>query len=192
MEVVKCFIDTETTGLNAYSNGIWQIAGVLDVEGTVIREFNYKTRPLPTDKIDQKALDVGGITKHDLDSFENSAAETLKELKILLGDYIDPFDTKSKMFFMAYNANFDQDFLRQWFRKLGDNYFGSWFWTPAIDVMALAGHYLMSERQKLVNFKLGTVAKHLELNIKTAKQHDALYDAQLTREIYLKVTQKEV
>ncbi len=195
MKVFKLFIDTETTGLSAYKNGIWQLAGVLDegehIPGTgCIREFNYKMRPLPTDKIDQKALEIGGITNRDLDNFEYSSAKALEEFKLLLGNYVEPFNPMDKMHFIAYNAKFDQDFIRQWFRKLGDRYFGSWFWTPTIDVMVLAGQYLMDERPKLPDFKLGTVAKYLGVEIETDKQHDALYDAKLTREIYLKVTQK--
>lgn len=47
----------------------------------------------------------------------------------------------------------------------GDKYFGSWFWSNSIDVMVLATPYLAAKRTEMENFKQGTVAKALGIQV---------------------------
>ena len=184
-KITKCFIDLETTGTNPYKHGVWQIAMIIERDGQ-LQEYNLKTQLLEGDVIDDKASAITGFNKADCE-FYDEASKVLKELKGILGLYIDAYDRKDKLFFIAYNAGFDYNFLRQWFYKQGDTYFGSWFWNPFLDCMTIAGHALMEERHKLEDFKLGTVAKYLNIAVVEEEQHDALYDVRLLREIYLAI-----
>ena len=108
------------------------------------------------------------------------------DLISFLGQFCDKYNARDKMIFSGYNAKFDQDFLREWFRKCGDNYFGSWFWSPPMDVMSIAIMRIKEKRPLMPNFKLGTVAKELGIEFKESELHDALCDIRLTMAIYKK------
>lgn len=112
-----------------------------------------------------------------------------EEFTNLLGKYVDKYDKTDKFFLCGYNnASFDNQFLRAWFVQNGDNYFGSWFWSSAIDVMVLAAQALMEQRHKMKDFKLRTVAEQLGIVIEEERLHDAMYDIVLTHEVYKRLT----
>ena len=50
--------------------------------------------------------------------------------------------------------------------------------------MVLATPYLAAQRSEMENFKQGTVAKALGIQIDDSKLHDALYDIQVCKAIY--------
>jgi DNA polymerase-3 subunit epsilon len=182
------FLDVETTGTNQVRNGIIQIGGVLcRREGdtfAALEEFELNVAPYPTDLIEDEALAVSGITRDQILLFEPPDV-VHKKLTDLFGKYCNKFDRKDKMVFVGYNASFDYGFLRRWFEKGGDKYFGSWFWHPPVDVMTLAMVQLAEVRQELADFKLGTVAARLHIPAEGA--HTALADARTARAIFEKV-----
>lgn len=177
-----CFIDVETTGLDPVKNGIIQISGDIFSDERLVVPFNFKVAPLPIDAISATALSVSGTTREDISGFP-----TPQKVKLLLTNIfakqVDKYDSKDKMFFIGYNAYFDMQFMREWFRKLGDTYFGSYFWYPPIDVMILAGYKLMSVRKDMPDFKLHSVAKQLGITVDSSRLHDAYYDIELTKQI---------
>lgn len=182
----RVFIDVETTGLDPAINGIVQISGLVEIDNKKEDVFNFTVKPLDDDIIEQSALDVNQITMDQINQFRHPLIVKNDVIKIL-SKHIDKYDTKDKAFFCAYNASFDYGFTRKWFEKQNDWYFGSFFWTPFIDIMTIAGEYLSDRRSLMPNFKLMTVALELGIEIDETKLHDALYDIELTREIYLKV-----
>ena len=101
-----------------------------------------------------------------------------------MGKYIEKFDRNDKFHFIAYNANFDDNFMRSFFKKNNDNYYGSWFYWPPLDVANLAGAYLANSRSKMINFKLMTVANFLGFEADSGKAHDALYDIETTIKVF--------
>ena len=164
------------------------------IDGKIEDEFNFKIKPFPNDSIDDEALKVNRIEKIAL------YLEPYKEPKVIYNEftailkkYIDKFEKTDKFYFIAYNASFDMDMLRTFFDKNGDKYFGSWFFFPYIDVMTIAAAALVRNRHTMTDFKLGTVAKELGLSVDESKQHDAMYDIKLTRDIMgvLRVRRKE-
>ena len=183
-----CFIDLETTGINQTRNGIIQIGGQIcrkESTGlTLLREFEFTVAPFPTDLVEDEALAVSGITRDQLAGFDPPAA-VHKRLTDLFGEYCNRFDKKDKMVFAGYNAPFDHGFLRKWFDKVGDKYFGSWFWHPPVDIMTLAMVHLADVRHDLADFKLGTVAAHM--GIPAQGLHTALHDATVARSIFERV-----
>lgn len=185
---VFCFIDVETTGKNQVRNGIIQIGGVIcRREGdalTVLQEFELNAAPFPADLIEDEALAISGITRDQLAHFDPPDVVHGK-LTEVLGKYCNKFDRRDKMVFAGYNASFDYGFLRRWFEKGGDKYFGSWFWHPPVDVMTLAMVHLAEVRQELADFKLGTVAARFQLTGEVA--HTALGDARTTKAIFERV-----
>lgn len=186
----KLFYDLETTGLDKVKNGIHQIAGCVEIDGEAVEWFDFKVKPLPTDEIDAKALEIAHVKLEDVLKYDE-AAEVHKKFTEMLGKYVNKFSKEDKFFLYGFNnKSFDDPFMREWFTKVGDKYYGSWFWNYSSDVMVLAVDELMADIPKMENFKLVTVAKHLGITIREDKLHDARYDIWLTREIYNRIKKK--
>ena len=56
--------------------------------------------------------------------------------------------------------------------------------------MTFAAIGLMRRRQELPNFKLTTVAQSFGIDVEEADAHDALYDVDLTRQIFRMLIEK--
>lgn len=176
------FVDTETTGIDPFRHAVVQIAGLIEVAGVEKERFDFRVRPMPGDAIDEEALRVNGLRREEVLKFP-PPREVHRQVTVLLQKYVDQYKRNDKFFFIGYNTRFDSDFLRRFFEKAGDKYFGSWFWAPPIDVMTLAAFVLAPERDRLPNFKLPTVAEYLGLKA-TGSLHDAQVDIELTRQLY--------
>lgn len=196
MNSVKLFFcDVETTGLDPVKNGLTQIAGeigYLSVEGGYETKtaFNYAVRPFPADEIAQSALDVQKKTREEIEAHP-PGKEVYGKLKGILEKHVSKYDPKDKLLFVGYNSPFDISFLRSFWTKCGDQYFGSLVWWPDVCVARLAAEKLKFDRDRFPNFKLETLARELgvlgEAEAKTL--HDASTDIRLTRDIYLKLIQ---
>lgn len=184
------FCDTETTGLDPKRHGITQIAGEIgELEGGAYKAlygFNYKVRPFDADVIEDEALRIQGRTREQIAGYD-LPHEAHKRLTETLESCIDKFDSKDKAFFIAYNSPFDNSFMREFWLKCGDHYFGSWFWNPDICVMRLAAQKLLPERLRIENFKLGTVARALGIDYDEKALHNAFTDVSITIQMYLKL-----
>jgi len=109
------------------------------------------------------------------------------ELMAVFNKHVSRFDKTDKFFLVGYNSNFDDTFLRQYFKNCGDDFYGSYIWWPTIDIASFAMEFLKEERHKFPNFKLTTVAKAIGINVDESKAHNALYDSHLARKIYRKM-----
>lgn len=176
-------LDLETTGLFAYRCGVIQLGGIVEIDGENFKEFNLKCRPFPDDVVEPKALEANGVTEHEISQFQ-SPQEAYSKFMDILSSVINKYDKKDKLVLACYNSQFDEDFLRKWMKKCGDSYFGSYFWTPSLCTMKLVFHHLIPERHMLPNFKLGTVAKALGIEVTGKGLHDALTDVRLSQAIY--------
>lgn len=180
------FLDIETTGIPCPASGLIQLSGIIEVDKEIRDTFDFHIQAFPNDAISDEALAVNGVTREELKQFTEPAA-VFREFVGLLGRHVDRYDRSDKFHMIAYNAKFDADHLRAWFEKNGDTYFGSWFWHPALDVMALTAAALMEKRSAMPNFKLPTVAQTLGLEVDEEKTHSAMYDVELTRCLYLRL-----
>ena len=186
------FYDLETSGIDYKQDAIIQFAGILtniseDGKVEVLDKFNYEMCPANGKRIDLASLDINGYTIDQLKTFKSSQDIYLEFIE-LLSKHCNKFNKLDKITLCGYNnLHFDNDFLRQWFIDCGDNYFGSWFWSNAIDVMSEAGLYFLHYRPAMMNFKLGTIAKYMDIDIDTNALHDGFYDIKLTMHIFLKL-----
>lgn len=179
------FIDTETTGDDRQKSGIWQIGGIIEC-GKRKEEFLFECDIFEQDTFDPKVTEITGITIEKLNKMEDPG-KVYDQFVDLLGRYVDKFDKTDKFQFIAYGADFDYDMLRTWFAKNDDDYFGSWFWHPALCMMYASAMHLREERSELKNFRLGTVAAYLGIKVDPTQAHNALYDARIAREIFYKL-----
>lgn len=181
------FFDLETTGIKYWRNGIHQISGEIVIDGQTKEFFNYKVQPNPVCEIEEEALRVCNVSREQIMAYA-PMRQVYAEFTAMLAKYVDKYDKKDKFFLVGYNnASFDNAFLKAFFVQNGDQYFYSWFWINAIDVMVLAAHKLMEERHTMKDFKLETVARHLGIELDSEKLHDAAYDIWLTKEVYTKL-----
>lgn len=181
------FYDLETTGVNYAVNGIHQLSAVVDINGEVVETINLKIRPFNEDVIEEKALEVGKVTKEMIMQYEPPLNQKAK-IDGLCSKYVDRFNKQDKFHLAGYNiAGFDNQFFRRYYEKCGDKYFGSNYWSDCLDVMVLASYKLQNHRHVLENFKLATVAKYCGIEVDDSATHDALYDVMLTRKIYYKL-----
>ena len=184
------FFDVETTGLIAGRNAIHQISGIVDIDGQVVDEFNYHVQPHAGAVIDPEALKVGGVTEAAIMDYPEPSI-VYKAMISRLSEHVNKFDKTDKLYLSGFNnARFDNEFLRAFWEKNNDKYFGSWFWPNPLDVMILASEAFIDVRPKMPNFKLATVARECGFAVLEAELHNSMYDVQLTREIYYHVQKK--
>lgn len=182
----KLYIDCETSGLDPKQNGLIQLACIIEIDGAVKDTFTQTCHPFQRDVIDDGALAANRMTREQVSKFLDP--NTAKNLFTrFLEKYVDRFNKQDKCHFIAYNARFDYDFMRAWFEKCNDKYFGSWCFFPPLDVMNLAAWLLLDKRSELPNFKLGTVANYLGVEVDANLQHDALYDVHLMMAVLAKL-----
>lgn len=190
-KIKKLFYDLETTGLDYKENAIHQISGCIEIDGTVIEEFNLKMKPYDGAVIVPKALEVSNVTMEMLESYEPSEV-VFNKFMAMIERHVNRYKRDDKFFLVGYNnCSFDNNFLRKWYEiHMKDDYFGSFFWPNTLDVMVLAAEYLLDKRTVMENFKLMTTARAVGLEIDESKLHDAKYDIELTRNIYRIVTNR--
>ena len=182
-QVKYFFVDTECTGVDPKKNGVIQIAGRIVINGKVVERFDIRAKPFPDDVIEDEALAVNGITREQMETFQ-APREAYRQLTAILSRHCDKFKRSDKFHFVGYFGDFDANMIRSWFEKNNDVYFGSWFWSPILDVAKLAGVRLMEKRHQMINFKLLTVATWLGLDVDPTKAHDADYDIDLTMRVF--------
>ena len=182
------WVDLETTGVDVRKNDIHHIAIQVEIEGMVVEELDIRSRPNPKAKIEPKALEVGGVTLDEINAYPPSV-EAYKQITGLLNAYVDRYNPKDKFHLGGYNnRQFDDPFLRAWFQRHGDQFFGAYFWSDSIDVLVLASQHLITQRHRMPSFKLKDVAAWLDIAVDENALHNANYDLHLTTEIYKKVT----
>jgi DNA polymerase-3 subunit epsilon len=188
-----CFIDIETTGLDEKVNGIWQIAFIVanKVGNTLDPVFKFSTNCniLPDDTIDEDTVLKGLVKPGDLPNFQKPS-EAKEELIKQWSKFVNRYDKLDKFIFCGYNAGFDFRFMLKWFKKMNDKYFFSWFFAPPLDIMSLALDELQEYRSGMEKFRLPHAAKALGIKVEEGGLHDALYDIQLTYEIYRRILQR--
>jgi len=181
-----CFIDVEATGLDRVDHDIFQIsARLMSADAlTLIDSFDCTFKPFNPNNCQAEATEKHGYSQEQMQAFEIDSEQTYHAFVSWLNKHINRFDKTDKVHFVAYNAKFDAEFVRSWFEKHNDNYFGSYFWNPPICVMMGAAWFTKRVRGALPNFKLSTLCQCAELGWDEDQAHDASYDIDKTIELY--------
>jgi len=145
--MLKAAIDIETTGFNAKKDKITEIAIVVFFGLEVVELFHSYVNPEV--EIPKTVINLTGITNEMVKGFPNSEAVSVRVEKIL----------KNKMLY-AWNANFEQKFLRSVFGL--DRYF-----TDLLSVYRKA-------KPDVESYKLNNICKTHSI---THNSHSALSDA---------------
>lgn len=173
------YFDIETTGLDPKKHDIVQLAYQIVIDDKVVEGDNIFMQPFDFSTIEQEALDVHGITIKKIKTFQEPQS-AYKLILDILDEHIDKYDRSDKFQPAGYNIRFDLDFLKQFFVKNNDKYFGSWFNYRAIDPLAILYFMEGMGKIKLPNYKLETVCEHFGIEIDA---HDALGDITATKQL---------
>lgn len=174
------YIDTETTGLDPSACDIWQIAALIEINGEVVEELNYKFAPREEASFEPAALKLQDLKKSDLLELP-PASEAFLAFQSRLAYYVSKYDKRDKFLPIGYFVRFDIDHLRSFWLKQNDRYFGSFFLSAPFSVEGLAGLATALHGMHFPNFKLATVCTALGIPLDA---HDALSDIKATRVLY--------
>lgn len=177
------FFDVETTGLDPKKQDIIQLAYIIEINGEIKEQGSFRCQPFNYDTIEKSALGVNKITVEELKTFK-TPQQAYRELKNVLLKYVDPYNKKDKFSPAGYNVRFDVDFLKEFFFKNGDKYYGALFDYHVLDVFTLAYVLEFKGHLNLDSFKLINVAKSFDIDFVA---HDALADIETTREVFYKM-----
>ncbi len=177
------WFDTETTGVDAEKCDIVQIGYLIQIDGIDVDAGEIRMRPHPDARIDDKALEVNGLTHETVWDAQDQGAG-IAELMKTMSKYIDKHNKLDKFVQAGYNIGFDDKFLRSAFRKLGNNYYGSWFFWPKMDVAAEVARWVLRTGARPENFQLGTLCEYFDIQLDA---HDAVNDIVATRTLFQKL-----
>lgn len=163
------WIDTETLSIDSKTSDIIQLAGLIDINGKIVEQFNFWVRPDVTEgpqinedfiwKFHQANL---GVSKEDIlysDKFEPASKVLYKFMNILHKYTRD--DYSNKFYIGGYNVRFDIDKLMSMFVHDSDNNFkyGHCLSTNAIDVMGLLTYIKYHANDSFHSAKMKLVAQ---------------------------------
>lgn len=186
--MLKIFYDLETTGTDVRKHSIHQIALIVEVDGEEVEKMEIRTAPHPKALIDPDALKTSKVTEEQIRAYQ-PMEQGYRQFMQLVRKYVDPYDKKTRAHLVGYNnRRFDDVFLEAWMRQNGCENPMVWFWTDSIDVLVLASQYLLDRRVEMKSFRLRRVAITLGLDVEDEDLHNAVYDVELTRQIYRIVT----
>jgi DNA polymerase-3 subunit alpha len=163
------WIDVETTGLNEKKNDIIQLACIPIINNVPQKPFNEFCQPLNWETVEQEALNIHGISRDMLKTFQSSEDMFSKFI-----EYISSFNLKFTI--AGFNVSFDRRFLSSSFSKLNKNQeFSKLF---SIDI------HCVYKRASDVKHKIASKSLKLEAlanlyNIEI-NAHDALSDISAT------------
>lgn len=177
------WFDVETSGLNPRKQDIIQLAYLVDIDGEIKEEGSFKCQPFDYSTIDAKALEISKTTVNDLKNYI-TPKQAYNGLLQIIDKYVDRYDKEDKFSPAGYNVKFDVDFLREFFSKNGDKYYGAMFDYHLLSVDTLLYLFDYKGLIELENYKLVTVAKHFGIELNA---HDALSDIKATRQVFYKL-----
>lgn len=179
----QLFIDTETGGLDSNQNALLEVGGIIRIDNDLPIYFDFHAQPFSDDIITEEALKVNNLTREEIKGF-SPPHEMHSELTSLWSGYIDRYNKRDKFFVYGWNVEFDDRFLRAFFRKCGDKYYGSYILWPPMNVASLVNEHLRMARFDIQDFHLHTVCEYFEIPVDYTRRHSATYDAELTMQIY--------
>lgn len=168
------WIDTETTGLDATTAGLTEVACIIEIDGVEKEKILMHIDPSTYNRevtIDEKALATTGKTMDDLSGYGDSGCYFDNFIETL-DKYVDKFDKNDNFKINGYNTKFDVAFIKEWFTDNDNKYYGSYFDYKELDVFALVGYIKHLGFIDTKDEKLKTVCEHFGIELDAHKAFD--------------------
>lgn len=181
------FLDTVTTGTHPERCGIYRLGGIYTEDGIERKRFEFRMRPFPNARINDESLYITGETRASLTCYSAEKDVFGQFIKFLDG-IIDVRNARNKAYIAGFNvSSMDIPFLKEWFRKNGNEHFRDYFYVQNLDMMNIAAFALVEVRDSMPNFHLETVARFLEIRTRNLAQYDCIKNAKVSLDIYRKL-----
>jgi len=177
------YLDTETTGLNAETDELISISGIIENTGR-IEEFDFMMCPQCVEDIKPEILGITGLTKEEIKTFEGPAIVYYKLIK-LFDRHINKFDRSDKFTVVGYNVRFDVSFLHAFFKQNKNDYLFSYL-GDQLDVYEMTKIYrFVSTREGstslIKSLKLSDICEHFSIKFDA---HKSIEDIRATRKLF--------
>lgn len=183
--IIYLHLDTETSGLDPEKCGLIEVAGLFEMNGQILNEFelliNPYTYPFAVE-IQEKALSVNNRTIPEIQTF-NDQAQCLNWL-IDMSQYLINQYGANRIFIVGYNVKFDVDFIQAWF-KANNKKFAETFQYKFIDVLQLV--MTLSYLELLDPFDNNLKDMCLKFDVDLTNAHTAIADIRATRDLFHKL-----
>lgn len=176
--------DTETTGLpnKDYTKpqpAIHQIVAYVHIDGKLIDSINLKIKPFKGALIDDKALEIGNVTREQIESYEEESVQFGK-LLFFMDKYVNKFSTSDFYIPLGHNIiQFDIPMLAALFRRNNNNFLNSYFGPNVIDTCIIAKGMILNVKKNkrgTENHKLKTLCLYKDIKWDDELAHEANYD----------------
>ena len=184
------FIDTLTTGMNPERCAIYRIGGIVVVDGTERSRFDLRCCPPSGARINDQSLWIGGESRASVIRYPDQA-DAFRDFLSVIDETVVLRNPNDKAYLAGFNASaFDVPFLREWFRKNGNERFRDYFHVQTMDLMTLSAFALMQERENLPNFHLESAAEALGVKAPIGGKYDCISNAELAKELFFTLREK--
>lgn len=177
------YIDAETTGLSAKGDRIFQLSGMIEINGRVTEEFNFHLEVDPEIEWSDFSKNLYEINLPNLPK-KVTPKFAYNTLLTMLDKAVDRYNKADKLFIVGYNVQFDLDFLYNFFIQHGNKYLFSYLWGEIFDVRSLMAFKVKEKRFLLKDFKLDTITKAFNIEF---RPHDSFEDIKATRKLFQKL-----
>lgn len=182
------YFDTETTGTDPAKHEITQFAAIIEIDGVVKEELNFRCQPTRWDVIEPEALRTTGVTIEQLKTYDLPGVMHGKIVAVL-NKYIPKYTKMPDKFYPAgHNVQFDLQFFDTFIRQHGNPEMAKWGslnWQNyrALDTRVLANYLIFEGKLNhkygpLPDLKLATLCEHFSIPLEA---HDAMSDIRATR-----------
>lgn len=181
------FLDTVTTGMNHEKCAIYRIGGIVAENGVEQTRFEFHVRPFPNARISDSSLYICNESRASLVNYPDQA-EAFNAFIGMLSKHVNIRNPFEKLYIGGFNvAAFDIPFLREWFRRNGNNRFRDYFHAQPIDIMSIAAFALLNERRGMPDFHLETVAKHFDIRMMSEDLYNCVSNAKICLDLFRKL-----
>ena len=181
------FLDTVTTGMNHEKCAIYRIGGIVAENGEERTRFEFRVRPFPYARIADSSLYICGESRATLNEYPDQKV-AFDAFIDMLSKHVNIKNPYEKLYIGGYNvAAFDIPFLREWFRRNGNNRFRDYFHAQPIDIMSIAAFALLNERRGMPDFHLETVAKHFNIRTMSQDVYNCVSNAKICLDLFRKL-----
>lgn len=189
MGITLFFFDTETTGTHPINDDMWQIAGMVEIDGKVVDAINIKMKPRNINRMTPFLYKMFGTTEQEMMGFMDRE-EAFDKLVMFFSKYTDTDKYADSLIPVGHNASgFDMGFFKKFFDEEFKHKKIDWRWLldyHCLDTMVLAHLAALTGNfpESADSLKLSSLCEMAGIPFDEDEAHDALYDVKKTRQLW--------